>query len=294
MGSRAGCLNETFSRPCFLSTNCLTMPEFNGPGRYRATKAPMSSNVLGFKSLTSAFIPPDSSWKIPSVSPLVKISYTFGSSKGRFLISICSFLVLPTSLMVFSIMVKFRRPRKSILSKPSFSRSPIGNCATSCFSLENCRGTTLWSGSFEITTPAACTPTLQAVPSIFSAKSTSCLVCGLVSYSFLRGIPSFKASASCVPGMPGIILASLSLSENGTSITRATAFNAALAARVPKVIIWLTRSLPYFSVTYLITRSRLSMQKSISISGIDTRSGFKNRSNSKLCSSGSISVMPRA
>ena len=42
-----------------------------------------------------------------------------------------------------------------------------------------------------------------------------------------------------------------------------------------------------------MTRSRPSWQKSISKSGIETRSGFKNRSNNKLYSKGSKSVMPR-
>src|ERR1700735_4807222 len=55
-----------------------------------------------------------------------------------------------------------------------------------------------------------------------------------------------------------------------------------------------TRSRPYLLATYSMTRSRPSMQKSTSKSGIDTRSGFKNRSNSRSCSMGSKSVMPSA
>ena len=42
-----------------------------------------------------------------------------------------------------------------------------------------------------------------------------------------------------------------------------------------------------------MTRSRPSMQKSTSKSGIDTRSGFRKRSNSRSCSIGSRSVMPQ-
>ncbi len=53
-----------------------------------------------------------------------------------------------------------------------------------------------------------------------------------------------------------------------------------------------TRSRPYLLATYSMTRSRPSMQKSTSKSGIDTRSGFKNRSNRRSCSIGSRSVMP--
>ena len=36
------------------------------------------------------------------------------------------------------------------------------------------------------------------------------------------------------------------------------------------------------------------MQKSVSISGIDLRSGFRKRSNSRPCSTGSMLVMPSA
>ena len=43
-----------------------------------------------------------------------------------------------------------------------------------------------------------------------------------------------------------------------------------------------------------MTRSRPSMQKSMSKSGIDTRSGLRNRSNSRSYFSGSMSVMPQA
>jgi hypothetical protein len=64
--------------------------------------------------------------------------------------------------------------------------------------------------------------------------------------------------------------------------TRPTSRSAALAAMVPKVAIWLTASRPYLSFTYSMTRSRLPWQKSMSKSGIDTRSGFRKRSNSSL------------
>ncbi len=43
-----------------------------------------------------------------------------------------------------------------------------------------------------------------------------------------------------------------------------------------------------------MTSPRRFMQKSTSKSGIDTRSGFRNRSNSSLNSSGSMSVMRSA
>ena len=62
-------------------------------------------------------------------------------------------------------------------------------------------------------------------------------------------------------------------------MVRPTSRIAALAPRVPKVMIWATRSSPYFCVTYWITSSRRESAKSMSISGIVTRSGFRKRSN---------------
>ena len=49
----------------------------------------------------------------------------------------------------------------------------------------------------------------------------------------------------------------------------------------------------YFLVKYSNTRSLLSSQKSISKSGIDIRSGFKNLSKIKLNFIGSTSVIER-
>ena len=43
-----------------------------------------------------------------------------------------------------------------------------------------------------------------------------------------------------------------------------------------------TLASPYLPRTYSITRSRPSWQKSMSKSGIDTRSGFRKRSKSRL------------
>ena len=59
-------------------------------------------------------------------------------------------------------------------------------------------------------------------------------------------------------------------------------------------MIWATWSRPYLFCTYLITSSRRSWQKSISKSGMDTRSGFKKRSNSKPHRIGSKSVINSA
>ena len=73
--------------------------------------------------------------------------------------------------------------------------------------------------------------------------------------------------------------------------TLPTSLIAALAFNVPNVIMCATLSTPYFSRTYSITCSLCSWSKSISISGIEILSGFRNLSNIKLYFSGSISVI---
>jgi hypothetical protein len=50
---------------------------------------------------------------------------------------------------------------------------------------------------------------------------------------------------------------------------------------VPKVAIWLTACCAVMLAHVLDDRQRLSWQKSMSKSGIDTRSGFRKRSNSR-------------
>jgi hypothetical protein len=52
-----------------------------------------------------------------------------------------------------------------------------------------------------------------------------------------------------------------------------------------------TFSRPYFRVTYSMTSPRRRSQKSMSISGSDTRSGFRKRSKMRSYCSGSTSVM---
>ena len=76
-------------------------------------------------------------------------------------------------------------------------------------------------------------------------------------------------------------------------ITRPTSRMAFRAAMVPKVTMWATWSSPYFRRTYSNTSSRRVSPKSMSISGMLTRSGFKNRSKYRLYFMGSMSVMWR-
>ncbi len=94
-----------------------------------------------------------------------------------------------------------------------------------------------------------------------------------------------------MPIVAGMSLAIRSTSPYGMSSARPTSFTAAFAAIVLKVMICATWSRPYFCCTYSITSPRRFMQKSMSISGIDTRSGFRKRSKSNSFCSGSMSVI---
>ena len=76
--------------------------------------------------------------------------------------------------------------------------------------------------------------------------------------------------------------------------TLPTSFKAARAESVPNVTICATDFSPYLPLTYSMTFSRLLSAKSISISGIETRAGFRKRSNSRSYCSGSTFVMPSA
>ena len=79
----------------------------------------------------------------------------------------------------------------------------------------------------------------------------------------------------------GMNFAMRSTVANGSPSTRPTSRVAAFAASLPKVMICATRSRPYFATTYSITRSRPCTEKSMSMSGIDLRPGFRKRSKSR-------------
>ena len=91
----------------------------------------------------------------------------------------------------------------------------------------------------------------------------------------------------------GTALATRSASAYGMSMTRATSRTTARAFIVPNVMICATFSRPYLRVTYSMTSPRRRSQKSMSISGSDTRSGFRKRSKIRSYSIGSTSVMRR-
>ncbi|MNY34469.1 hypothetical protein D3C86_1688150 [compost metagenome] len=102
-----------------------------------------------------------------------------------------------------------------------------------------------------------------------------------------------EASSRLMPSSSGTILVRRLVSLKLSSSTRPTSLMAALAPRVPKVTIWATLSRPYFWATYSMTSPRRSMQKSISISGMLTRSGLRKRSNSRKYLTGSMLVILR-
>ena len=131
----------------------------------------------------------------------------------------------------------------------------------------------------------------------------SCSGSGISSSFSMILNPSSSSSSSSVYGsstvsltfigLSGIIFVSLVDSSTGMLLTLATSLMAILAAIVPKVITCDIWSLPYVSSTYLNTLYRPSSSKSISISGIDIRSGLRKRSKRSWYLIGSILVMPR-
>ena len=68
-----------------------------------------------------------SNWKTPSVFPARKSSKVASSSSGRSLMSILRPVSWRMSSRASSMTVRFRRPRRSILSRPRASTSPMGN-----------------------------------------------------------------------------------------------------------------------------------------------------------------------
>ena len=72
----------------------------------------------------------------------------------------------------FSITVRFRRPRKSILTRPTSAQSFMSNWADR-FAVHGRKAErSRRSAWLDITTPAACTPALRAMPSTLRASST--------------------------------------------------------------------------------------------------------------------------
>ena len=131
------------------------------------------------------------------------------------------------------------------------------------------------------------------MPSIRIAMSITFLVLRSSSYILRSSGLMFKAFSRVILSSKGMAFAILSASAYVRFNALPTSLTAAFALSLPKVMICETFSLPYFCLTYSITSPRLSMQKSISISGMLTRSGFRNRSKIKVYLIGSMSVILR-
>ena len=167
------------------------------------------------------------------------------------------------------------------MSRPIFSRSFIWNCVFTAPCTTH-SGTSSVSGRSVITTPAAWVEVLRHMPSMRMDTSRSS-----ASFSLPANISASSLSASMALfsvarwAVSGMRLAMRSTSGSGMSSTRPASRTAALAARVPKVTIWQTWSLPYLARVYSMTSSRRSRQKSMSMSGIEMRSALRKRSNSR-------------
>ncbi len=151
-------------------------------------------------------------------------------------------------------------------------------------------------GPGAITTPAACSDALRAKPSSTRQYSISFLIWGSVDSLTQRSSgPSIASAIGCTRPNLTVIFSVIELMMfSGMPSTRPTSFRTAREESVPNVMIWETALSPYFFFTYSITISRLLSEKSISISGIDTRSGFRKRSKRRSYFRGSTLVMPRA
>src|SRR5882757_7317910 len=194
-------------------------------------------------------------------------------------------------------MVSVVRPRKSNLTRPIASTSSLSNWLTAAsvpWAQYNGQKSVRRPGA--ISTPPACIPTLRVRPSSGRASSTISPASSSAATASAKAGSSRNARSSVhgSVGLCGISLDSRSHFEYGKSSTRPTSRTTAFAPSVPNVAICATACAPYLCLTYSITRSLPSWQKSMSKSGIDTRSGFRNRSNSRSYCNGSRSVMPSA
>jgi len=144
-----------------------------GPGRYSAITAEISSKESGFMERSSARIGALSSWKTPRVSPLANNSNVFLSASGRS--SSTTFLPWFFSILArqSSRTERFRKPKKSILSKPVASHATMSNWVmTAPSASRRWIGMISRSGSRPRITPAACTPHWRFKPSRPRAVST--------------------------------------------------------------------------------------------------------------------------
>jgi hypothetical protein len=117
-------------------------------------------------------MPLDSNWNTPVASPRCSIANVGPSSSGRVSMSIRCPDDSSISRTASSMTSRLRRPRKSILSSPSRSTSPIAYWVTSSLSTPlRCSGRYSTSGRSPITTAAAWMPSCRIRPSSGRAMS---------------------------------------------------------------------------------------------------------------------------
>ena len=258
--------------------------------------ATRSSSPLGLSARKCFFIPSDSNWKSPVVSPRWNNSIVSLSSAGSASTSTSmprnSFMLAKHSLITVSVL----SPRKSIFRSPSDSTKWPSYCVVRSDSPSVAiTGVVSRSGSRLMMMPHACTPLFLTEPHSSSARRSTRFVSSVPWSRSLRrsGLASYAFSNFLMVGSKGTIEASRLASGRGISSARATSFMLLRGARKLKVTMCPTCSEPYFSVTQSSTFWRPTSSKSTSISGIEMRSGFKNRSKSNPCFKGSTLVMRR-
>ena len=195
------------------------------------------------------------------------------------------------------ITVNVFKPKKSNLTNPAFSAEYMSNWVEgSNKSAEESlyKGTVSVNFLSAITTPAAWVATFLFNPSSFKDNSIRrlTLLSSLINFCNLGSTLILSCKVNGLDGSNGIILQMLSIKPYGSPNTRPTSLITILALSFPNVIMWATLSL-YLVVKYLKTWSLFSSQKSISKSGIEILSGFKNLSKIKLNFIGSTSVIDK-
>ena len=153
-------------------------------------------------------MPADSSWKMPVVSPEASSSNVVASSSGMSSRSISIAALLRMRSTAWRRIVRFDRPRKSNLSRPSASIACISYWVISASEfVAFWSGISSVSGSRLITTPAAWVEALRATPSSWRAKSMIRFDRRVGVDHPLRSGEISSASSSLIPSWFGIALA---------------------------------------------------------------------------------------
>ena len=132
-----------------------------------------------------------------------------------------------------------------------------------------------------MTTPAACTPSCaSALPATLRGPAIVASPVPCRSRAAVRDSPPLSPRGRCLLARPGRNQRARAdrLPPYESPMTRPTSRTTLFAFSFPKVMICATRRSPYFCRTYSSTSPRRASQKSTSISGGETRSGFRKRS----------------